>query len=239
MNGEMVDSWIHSLSTYFDTSPEMDEAMKLQIAILQLEGITQTRWDTQLESLELIVELGTLSSPTSGCIASWDTFCQELREHFYPPVYLQNFLAKWLQLRQLSNQSIRGYIHVFCKLHIQLHVNEPNKVLIINFNSILLLPLQQEVDLFDIASLDKAFLHALAIKIKVDPHIRYSPYQTQADNPPSSHLQPYPSSSSMTNNVVWCNFHKTNSHNSADYRAIKNNHPHQTLFVEATPTEFP
>jgi hypothetical protein len=102
MNGEMVDSWIHSLSTYFDTSPEMDEAMKFQIAIIQLEGITQTQWDTQLESLELIVELGTLSSPTSGCITSWDTFFQELREHFYPPGYLQNFLAKWLQLPQVD-----------------------------------------------------------------------------------------------------------------------------------------
>jgi hypothetical protein len=42
MNGEMVNSWIHSLSTYFNTSPEMEEATKLQIASLQLKGIAQT-----------------------------------------------------------------------------------------------------------------------------------------------------------------------------------------------------
>jgi hypothetical protein len=49
MNGETVDSWIRSLSTYFKTSPEMEESTKLQIASLQLEGIAQTWWDTQLE----------------------------------------------------------------------------------------------------------------------------------------------------------------------------------------------
>jgi hypothetical protein len=51
MNGEMVDSWIRSLSTYFNTSPEMEESTKLQIANLQLEGIVQTWWDTQLEQV--------------------------------------------------------------------------------------------------------------------------------------------------------------------------------------------
>jgi hypothetical protein len=50
MNGETIDSWIHSLSTYFKTSPEMEEATKLQIASLQLEGITQTWWDTHLDN---------------------------------------------------------------------------------------------------------------------------------------------------------------------------------------------
>jgi hypothetical protein len=59
MNGEMVDSWIRSLSTYFKTSPEMEESTKLQISNLQLEGIAQTWWDTQLERSELIVELST------------------------------------------------------------------------------------------------------------------------------------------------------------------------------------
>jgi hypothetical protein len=50
MNGEVVDSWIYSLSTYFRTHPDLDEERKLQIASLQLEGLAQTWWDTQLES---------------------------------------------------------------------------------------------------------------------------------------------------------------------------------------------
>jgi hypothetical protein len=119
MNGETVDSWIHSLSMYFKTSPEMEEATKLQIASLQLKGIAQTWWDTHLTSAELIVKLGT-PSPTTGHITSWETFCQALRECFYPPGYLHNFLAKWLQLRQITNQSVQGYIDVFCKLRIQI-----------------------------------------------------------------------------------------------------------------------
>jgi hypothetical protein len=118
-------------------------------------------------------------------------------------------------------------------------IREPNEVLIIKFNSCLLLPLRWEVDLFYNTSLDKAFLWALVVEIKVAPPIRYPPNRNPTNNPPPSHSQPYSSSSSGTKNTVWCNFHKTNSHNSADYRAIKNSHPHQTLFAEATPTEFP
>jgi hypothetical protein len=43
----------------------------------------------------------------------------------------------------------------------------------------------------------------------------------------------------VTKSVVSFNFHKTNSHNFVDYRAIKNSQPHQRFFVEATPTRFP
>ena len=39
-NGEVVDSWICSLSTYFNTCPDMNEVKNLQIATLQLEGIS-------------------------------------------------------------------------------------------------------------------------------------------------------------------------------------------------------
>lgn len=58
MSGETVDSWIHSLSTYFKTCPEMDEDMKIHIRILQLEGIVQAWWDTHPESCLLVIEIG-------------------------------------------------------------------------------------------------------------------------------------------------------------------------------------
>ena len=60
MNGETVDSWIRSLSTYFKTLLEMEEAIKLQISRIQLEGIAQNLWDTHLDNAKLIVGLGTL-----------------------------------------------------------------------------------------------------------------------------------------------------------------------------------
>ena len=92
MYGEIVDSWLRSLSTYFKTFPDMEEDMKLQIASLQLEGIAQAWWDTQLENLSETDE------STDTCITSWDSFCQALHHCFYPPGYLQNLLTKWLHL---------------------------------------------------------------------------------------------------------------------------------------------
>ena len=50
MNAETVDSWLCILSTYFNTSPQMEEANKLQITSLQLEGVAKTWWDTHLDS---------------------------------------------------------------------------------------------------------------------------------------------------------------------------------------------
>jgi len=57
-NGEVVDSWIRSLSTYFNTCPDMTEAKKLQIAALQLEGIAQVWWDTEKEKDSFVLEIG-------------------------------------------------------------------------------------------------------------------------------------------------------------------------------------
>ena len=93
--------------------------MKLQIASLQLEGIAQAWWDTQIENFSETDE------STDTRITSWDNFCQALRSHFYPPGNIQNLLAKWFQLRQLLNHSVQSYIDVSCKLRIQLHISDP------------------------------------------------------------------------------------------------------------------
>lgn len=145
----------------------MEEEIKLQIASLQLEGLAQTWWDTHLENMSLVVELGEPAKTRSIPITSWNLFCQALRECFYPPGYIQNLLAKWLQLQQLPNESVQAYIDVFCNLRIQLRIFDPEKVLIIKFNSSLLMLFRREVELFDSASLDKGFIRALAVESKV------------------------------------------------------------------------
>ena len=94
MNGEAVDSWLRSLSNYFRTCPTMEDEIKLQIASVQLEGITQTWWDNHLENISLVVKLREPTETRSMPITSWDLFCQALRECFYLPGYIQNLLAK-------------------------------------------------------------------------------------------------------------------------------------------------
>jgi hypothetical protein len=65
MNGEIVDSWICNLSTYFKASHEMEEETKLHITRLKCEGITQVWWDTQLETFELVIEISELRATTT------------------------------------------------------------------------------------------------------------------------------------------------------------------------------
>jgi hypothetical protein len=133
---------------------------------LQLEGVAQAWWDTQTNTSSLVVDLGDHPTTTPPPIGSWDAFCQALQNRFYPPGYCQTLLARWLQLHQLSGQSVQSYIEVFTKLCIQLQIQDLEEVLIVKFNSGLLLLLCREVDLFEISSLDKAFLRALVVEWK-------------------------------------------------------------------------
>jgi hypothetical protein len=130
----------------------------LQITSLQIEGIVQTWWDTQLEKSKLIMELGIPHYMTNGSIDSWDVLCHTLRELFYASINLHNILSKWLNLNQLPTESVQGYIDVLCKLSIQLHNNDPKEVTRIKFNFAILFPLHQEVDIFEISSLENTFL---------------------------------------------------------------------------------
>jgi hypothetical protein len=192
-----------------------------------------------LEQSELVVELVHQILRTTGCITSWDALCHALRERFYPRGYLQNILSKWLQLASFQLSLYKATLTSSTSYTYNSITTILNEVLIIKFNAGLLFPLHREVDIFESSSLDKEFLRALAIERKVAPQTRYPPNRTQSTNSHPSQPQPYPSFSSMSNTVVWCTFHNTNSHNSAECRAIKNIYPHQTLVAEVTPTEFP
>ena len=101
-----------------------------------------------------------------------------------------------------------------------------------------------EVDLFDSASLDKAFLQALAVERKVAPRIRSPQTRYGPSNAGPSTTCPftYPTSSSSPsapNNVPWCTFHKTNSHASVDCRALKSFRNNKSLFAEVTQSYSP
>ena len=102
----------------------------------------------------------------------------------------------------------------------------------------------REVDLFDSASLDKAFLWALAVERKVAPRI--CPPQTQSGPSTASPSIARPSiyttflaSPSTPNNVPRCTFHKTDSHASVDCWALKIIRNNMYLFVEVAQSSSP
>jgi hypothetical protein len=90
MNGEVVDSWIHRISPYFRNFTFLTKEMKLQILSLQLEGLAQTWWDTQLENTTLVVDIGSSEKSSELPIKTWAQFFQDLRDLFNPPKYLHN-----------------------------------------------------------------------------------------------------------------------------------------------------
>jgi hypothetical protein len=157
-NGEMVDSWIHSLSTYFNTCLGLIEERKLQIVALQLEGLAQTWWDTEQEKTTFVIEIRDApESSTSQPIKTWARLFKALINRFYPPGYVKSLWIKWYQLPQLPSQRVQGYIDFFCKMHLLLHVPDSEEVLILKFVVGLLIQFCQEVELFENPTLDKTF----------------------------------------------------------------------------------
>jgi len=146
-NGEAKDSWICSLSTYFDTCPDITEAINLQIAALQLEGTAQVWWDTQREKDSFLIELGSAGSSTPS-IKKWDQLCEAFRNHFYPPGYIQSIWIRWHQLGKLPTQGVQAYIDYFSKLYLLLHIPDLDEVLILKFMAGLLVEFHREVELF-------------------------------------------------------------------------------------------
>ena len=89
-----------------------------------------------------------------------------------------------------------------------------------------------EVDLFDSASLDKAFLRPLVVEHKVAPWIHSPQTQYGPSNARPSTYPTSPASSYTPNNAPWCTFHKTNSHSSVDCQELKIFY-NMSLFAEA------
>jgi hypothetical protein len=92
----MVDSWIISLSTYFNTCLGVTEERKLQISTFQLEGLTQNWWDTEKEKTTFLIDIGDApKSSTSQPIKAWAQLSESLRNRFYPARYVQSIWIKW------------------------------------------------------------------------------------------------------------------------------------------------
>jgi len=125
-NGEAVDYWIRSLSTYFNTCLDMTGVKKLQIEALQHEGIAQVWWDTEREKDSFLIEIGATGSSRPS-ITKWDQLCETLRNQFYPPGYLQSLWFRWHQLRQHSIQGVQACIDYFCKLRLLLQISYRKK----------------------------------------------------------------------------------------------------------------
>jgi hypothetical protein len=106
-NGEIVDSWIHSFSTYFNTCPSLTEERKHHIVSLQLEGLTQTWWDTEQEKTTFMIDIGDAPySSTTKPIRTWARLSEALRNCFYLLGYVKSLWIKWHQLHQLPSQGV-------------------------------------------------------------------------------------------------------------------------------------
>jgi len=156
-NGEVINSWIWSISMYFWAHPTLTKDQKLQISSLQLDGLTQNWWDTVINNNSIVIDLFDPQDPGLAIMNTWNQLCRGLYDRFDPPDYCKQLMARWLQLPQLSRQAVHAFIEVFCKLWLQLQTSEPEQVLIVKFNFSLLFPIRQEIYMFQSMFLDQAF----------------------------------------------------------------------------------
>jgi hypothetical protein len=117
------------------------------------------KWMERLAILRSIV-----SPPTSRLLYRWKKTLNRKSQ-------VCNYKKSLLNALVIQTISFQCYKDVFNKLYIQLHISDLKEVLLIKFNSGLLMYLHREVDIFEMSSFTKSFLWAFVMECKVVPRI--------------------------------------------------------------------
>ena len=148
INPEGLDSWIRALEAYFTCQPHLTQEQQITLAVVHMSEQAQFWWQTHVQSRAVAHQ---------PAITQWDDFKAAVKSRFYPLGYLANLKKKWLHLRQQPGQSVQQYIEAFHKMSIMLAVSDDAETLLLKFIGGLFPYLQQEFDLLDVTTLDKAF----------------------------------------------------------------------------------
>jgi hypothetical protein len=90
VNVEKLDNWVRQMEVYCNVHQIKDEATKIRLASLHLEGTTLIWWQSKMQH-------GTQQN--RKIFPSWHDFISALRKQFYPLGYKEKALIEWQSLK--------------------------------------------------------------------------------------------------------------------------------------------
>jgi hypothetical protein len=101
------------MELYCNVHQIKDEATKIRLASLYLEGTSLIQWQSKMQH-------GTRQ--VGNIFPSWHDFISALRKQFYPLGYKEKDLIEWKSLKLRKGQSVQEYTDEFCKMALMLDV---------------------------------------------------------------------------------------------------------------------
>jgi hypothetical protein len=90
VNAEKLDNWVRQMEVYCNVKQIKDEATKIRLTSLRLEGTTLIWWQSKMQH-------GT--QQVGKIFPSWHDFISTLRKQFYPLGYKEKALIEWQSLK--------------------------------------------------------------------------------------------------------------------------------------------
>jgi hypothetical protein len=97
VNPEKLDNWVRQMEVYCNVQQIKDEATKIRLASLHLEGTSLIWWQSKLQH-------GT--QQVGKIFPSWHDFISTLGKQFYPLGNKENALVEWKSLKLRKGQSV-------------------------------------------------------------------------------------------------------------------------------------
>jgi hypothetical protein len=112
VNPKNLDNWIRWVEVYFHVHHIDEEEVKVQLASLQLEGITLVWWESKIQD----------RSKCGNVFSSWSEFKSMIRNQFYPLGYLHKVMMEWKNLRKSKGQIVQSFTEESRKKSLALNI---------------------------------------------------------------------------------------------------------------------
>ena len=143
------------MEVYCNVHQIKDEATKIRLASLHLEGTSLIQWQSKMQH-------GTRQ--VGNIFPSWHDFISALRKQFYPLGYKEKDLIEWKSLKLRKGQSMQEYTYKFRKMDLMLYVPLNTQETLMKYIGGFPMYIHNIVFMFGPNDLDEVYVQAMYIE---------------------------------------------------------------------------
>eukprot|EP00253_Pinus_taeda_P010660 PITA_10660 len=157
VNAKKLDNWIRQLEVYLRIQNMHDDAAKIQLASLRMDGAALVWWEAKTK--EEIKKFGKVT-------LTWIDFLLAIKKQFYPLAHMQKAIMNWQNFRQLKGQNVQDYTQEFRRRALLLGVDLQTQDTLLKYIGGLHSYLRHTILMFNPTSLDEVCVQATHLEAR-------------------------------------------------------------------------